>query len=84
MGHFCCIGAPSFSWIVRFLCTVGIAFDRADFSAPIDSDFLGRSTASSEDWIALRVCGHMNCRRYSVLNLVIVFLKSPLDSPACK
>lgn len=80
--HSLAFGAPSFSWMVRFLCTVGMAFDRPDLRTPIDRDFLGRSTASSEGRIALRVCGQMNCRRYSVLNLVIVFLKSPLDSPA--
>lgn len=81
-------GAPSCSWMVRFLCTVGITFDRADRRAPIDRDFLGWSTLSSPEAAPaarndlLRVGGQPNCSRYSVLNLDIVFLKSPLDSPA--
>lgn len=74
--------APSFSCVVRFLCTVGIAFDRADLMTPIDNDFRGRSTASSELCVPFRVCGQINCRRYSVLNFEKVFLKIPLDSPA--
>lgn len=75
--------APSFSWIVRFLCTVGIAFDCAALIAPIDRDFFGRSISSSPFVRSLRVCGHMNCIRYSVLNFDIVFRNNPLDSPAC-
>lgn len=75
--------APSFSFAVRFLWTVGIAFVCDDLIAPIDKDFLGVSWALFESpLIALRTWGQTNCRRYSVLNFVIVFLNSPLDSPA--
>jgi hypothetical protein len=57
-----------------------------DFKAPIDCDFLG---GSNNIWLSLldgpatfRTLGHTNCKRYSVLNLDIVFLNIPLDSPA--
>lgn len=61
-----------------------------DFKAPIDCDFLG---GSNNIWLSLlldvdpatfRTVGHTNCKRYSVLNLDIVFLNIPLDSPAYK
>lgn len=65
------------------------------FSAPIDLDFFGESStvespaaawlraklSASTSLTAMRLhCGQTNCRRYSVLSFVMVFLKRP-DSP---
>lgn len=67
---------------------------RADRRAPVDNDFRGLSVVDesvtsrsrSIDLIVfalLRGFGHTNCRRYSVLNLCMVFFNRPLeDSPA--
>lgn len=76
-----CLRAPSRSFVVRFLCTVGtwllVAAAWAALIAPIERDLRGggscgaaeSSPSGAAPLIALRTWGHTNCRRYSVLNL---------------